>query len=37
MPTGVTAVLAGLATIVVVSALLTLLIVALYRVPHDTQ
>ncbi len=37
MPTGVTAVLTGLATMVVVSALVTLLIVALNRVPHDTQ
>ena len=37
MATGVTAVLTGLVTMVVVSALLTLLIVALNRVPHDTQ
>ena len=37
MPTGVAAVLSGLATMIVVSALLTLLIVALNRVPHDTQ
>ncbi len=37
MPTGVAAVLTGLATMVVVSALVTLLIVALNRVPHDTQ
>jgi hypothetical protein len=37
MSTGVAAVLTGLATMVVVTALLTLLIVALYRVPHDTQ
>jgi hypothetical protein len=37
MSTGVAAVLSGLATMVVVSALLTLLIVALNRVPHDTQ
>ena len=37
MPTGVAAVLAGLGTMVVVSALLTLLIVALNRVPLDTQ
>jgi hypothetical protein len=37
MPIGVAAVLTGLATMLVVSALLTLLIVALNRVPHDTQ
>ena len=37
MPTGVAAVLTGLATMVVVSALLTVLIIALNRVPHDTQ
>ncbi len=37
MPSGVAAVLTGLTTMVVVSALLTLLIVALNRVPHDTQ
>jgi hypothetical protein len=37
MPTGVAAVLTGLATMAVVSALLTVLIVALNRVPHDTQ
>jgi hypothetical protein len=37
MSTGVAAVLSGLATMVVVSVLLTLLIVALNRVPHDTQ
>jgi hypothetical protein len=37
MPTGVAAVLSGLATMIVVSALLTLLIVVLNRVPHDTQ
>lgn len=37
MPTGVAAVLTALATMVVVSALLTLLIVALNRLPHDTQ
>jgi hypothetical protein len=37
MSTGVAAVLTGLATMAVVSALLTLLVVALNRVPHDTQ
>ena len=37
MPTGVTAVLTALATMVVVSGLLTVLIIALNRVPHDTQ
>ncbi len=37
MSTGVAAVLSGLATMVVVSVLLTVLIVALNRVPHDTQ
>jgi hypothetical protein len=37
MPTGVAAVLTALATMIAVSALLTLLVVALNRVPHDTQ
>ncbi len=37
MPTGVAAVLTGLVTMLVVSALLTVLIVALNRMPHDTQ
>jgi hypothetical protein len=37
MSTGVAAVLTGLATMMVVSALLSVLIVALNRVPHDTQ
>jgi hypothetical protein len=37
MPTGVAAVLTGLLTMAVVSSLLTVLIVLLYRVPHDTQ
>jgi hypothetical protein len=37
MPTGVAAVLTALVTMVVVSALLILLIVALNLVLHDTQ
>jgi hypothetical protein len=37
VPIGVTAVLAGLLTMVVVSALLVMLVVQLNRVPHDTQ
>ncbi len=37
MATGVAAVLSGLATMVVVSVVLVLLVVALNRIPHDTQ
>jgi hypothetical protein len=37
MPTGVTAVLIALATMALVAAALAGLVVALYRVPHDTQ
>jgi hypothetical protein len=37
MPTGVAAVLTALGTMAVASALLILLVVALNRVPHDTQ
>jgi len=37
MPTGVTAVLATLVTMVVVSALVTAMVWALARVPHDTE
>jgi hypothetical protein len=37
MPTGVAAVLTGLVTMLLVSGLLTVLIVLLNRVPHDTQ
>jgi hypothetical protein len=37
MPTGVAAVLTALMTMAVVSGLLTVLIVLLHRVPHDTQ
>ena len=37
MPIGVTAVLAGLLTMVVAAAFVTALVVLLNRVPHDTQ
>ena len=37
MPTGVTAVLAGLLIMAVVSALVVVLVVLLNRIPHDTQ
>ena len=37
MPTGVAAVLLALVTMAVVCAVLTALVVALNRVPHDTE
>ena len=37
MPTGVAAVLTALVTMALVSGLLTVLVVLLNRVPHDTQ
>jgi hypothetical protein len=37
MPTGVAAVLTALATMVLVSGLVIMLIVLLNRIPHDTQ
>jgi hypothetical protein len=37
MPTGVAAVLTALGTMVLASGLLTVLVVLLNRVPHDTQ
>jgi hypothetical protein len=37
MPTGVAAVLTGLVTMVLVSAVLVALVVLLNRVPHDTR
>jgi hypothetical protein len=37
MPTGVAAVLSGLATMALVSVVLIAVVVLLYRVPHDTQ
>ncbi len=37
MPTGVAAVLTGLVTMALVSAVLVALVVLLQRVPHDTK
>jgi hypothetical protein len=37
MPTGVAAVLTGLVTMALVSAVLVALVVLLNRVPHDTR
>jgi hypothetical protein len=37
VPIGVTAVLVGLLTMAIVSALVVLLVVLLNRIPHDTQ